>query len=182
MAQTTLRTVVPARRGRAVRVARGEFVRVSDVEGQQVGDLFAFAADDPLTEYLSASHTRAEISRTFPTRGEAFVTNRRRPILTVVADTSPGHHDLLIAACDADRYVGLGVADHPSCAENLTDALTSLGLSSPVVPQPVNVFMRVPVAADGRLESLPAATKPDDAITFRAELDWWSSCPLAPRT
>ena len=32
--------------------------------------------------------------------GDALVTNRRRPILTLVEDTSPGLHDTLIAACD----------------------------------------------------------------------------------
>ncbi|MFD0536975.1 DUF1989 domain-containing protein [Actinomadura luteofluorescens] len=48
--------------GRAVRVAAGRRVRVVDVEGGQVGDLFAFAADDP-REHLSAAHTRSVTSR-----------------------------------------------------------------------------------------------------------------------
>ncbi|GAA1597167.1 urea carboxylase-associated family protein [Kribbella sancticallisti] len=187
-----MQITVPARTGRAVHVPAGSFVRVTDLAGEQVGDLFAFTADD----HLSASHTRTATSRLFPAIGEAFVTTRRRPILTLVADTSPGHHDLLIAACDATRYAGLGgAADHPSCADNLARALATLpsgpadfGLGfgtdpaphPTAVPQPVNVFMRVPVGADGRLSWLPAATKPGDAITFRAELDCvvvLSACP-----
>jgi len=179
MTATTHTTIVPARAGRAVRVARGQFVRVTDLAGQQVGDLFAFPGDQT-TEHLSASHTRLTTGRLFPAIGESFVTTERRPILTLVEDTSPGFHDLLIAACDRARYDLLGAPDHPSCAENLAAALSTLGLATPVVPQPVNVFMQVPVGADGTLESLPAATKPGDSITFRAELDCVvavSSCP-----
>jgi hypothetical protein len=170
---------VPARTGRAVRVERGSLVRVVDVEGQQVGDLFAYVVGPAgvTSEHLSASHTRTATSRLFPAIGEAFVTNRRRPILTLVEDTSPGRHDLLIAACDEARYAALGVPDHPSCARNLR---TALGLDVDVVPQPVNVFMQVPVTVDDTLDWLPATTAPGDSITFRAELDCVvvvSACP-----
>ncbi|GAB2633092.1 urea carboxylase-associated family protein [Kribbella swartbergensis] len=169
---------MPARTGRAVRVDRGSHVRVVDLAGQQVGDLFAYVASPSgiTGEHLSASHTRTATSRLFPAIGEAFVTDRRRPILTLVEDSSPGQHDLLIAACDEARYAGLGAPDHPSCARNLRDALGA----EVVVPQPVNVFMRVPVAADQTLDWLPAATAAGDSITFRAELDCvvvLSACP-----
>ena len=99
--------VVPAGAGLAVWVRHGEHLRIVDVEGGQVGDLFAFAGADP-GEYLSASHTRTSTSRLFPLIGEQFMTNRRRPILTLVADTSPGVHDMLIAACDPEHYRMLG--------------------------------------------------------------------------
>jgi uncharacterized protein len=177
--QTVTRTPVPARTGRAVQVRRGDHVRVVDVAGGQVGDLFAYVASpsEITAEHLSAPHTRTATSRLFPAIGEAFTTDLRRPILTVVEDTSPGRHDLLIAACDDARYAGLGVPDHPSCARNLRDAL---GARVGVVPQPVNVFMQVPIRADGTLDWLPAATAPGDSITFRAELDCVvvvSACP-----
>ncbi|WP_432936607.1 DUF1989 domain-containing protein [Kribbella sp. CA-253562] len=180
MTPTAVRTLVPARSGRAVRVARGEFVRVTDLEGGQVGDLFAFVAGDRSGEHLSAAHTRTATSRLWPAIGETFVTDRRRPILTLVEDTSPGFHDLLIAACDPQRYAGLGAPGHPSCAENLATALAPAGLSAPVIPQPVNVFMRVQADRDGRLDWLPAATTAGDSVTFRAELDCvvvLSACP-----
>jgi uncharacterized protein len=179
--QTSVRTLVPARTGRAVRVERGSLVRVVDVEGQQVGDLFAYVVGPAgvTGEHLSASHTRTATSRLFPAIGEAFVTNRRRPILTLVEDTSPGRHDLLIAACDDARYAAFGVPDHPSCARNLRTAL-GVDVDVDVVPQPVNVFMQVPVTANDTLDWLPATTKPGDSITFRAELDCVvvvSACP-----
>ncbi|TWD82676.1 hypothetical protein FB561_3816 [Kribbella amoyensis] len=178
------RVMVPARSGRAVRLPAGDRIRVVDLAGGQVGDLFAFA--DPtsgqteLTEYLSAAHTRAQTERVFPAVGDDLVTDQRRPILTLVADGSPGRHDMLIAACDATRYAGLGVPGHPSCAQNLADALADLGLSAAVVPQPVNVFMNVPVDPDGGLSWLPAPTDPGDSITFEAAIDCVvvvSACP-----
>lgn len=179
------RIEVPGGAGGAVRVRAGELVRVVDLAGGQVGDVFAFAADGagehPGTEHLSAAHTRAATSRLFPAVGEAFVTDARRPILTLVADTSPGEHDMLIAACDPQRYAQLGAPGHRSCAANLREALAAVGhpWTGPT-PQPVNVFMRIPVGADGVLRWLPAPTAPGDAITFRAELDAVvvvSSCP-----
>ncbi|WP_089210588.1 DUF1989 domain-containing protein [Streptosporangium subroseum] len=174
------RVTVPAREGRAVRVAAGQWVRVVDLEGGQVGDVFAFGAGD-VTEHLSASHTRSHTSRLFPAVGEQFVTNSRRPILTLVSDTSPGWHDMLIAACDPARYAALGVREaHASCAENLRRSLATLGLAVAVTPQPVNVFMRIPVRESGELRWLPAAGRPGDAITFEAAMDCVvvvSACP-----
>ena len=172
--------VVPARAGRAVWVRHGEQVRIVDVEGGQVGDLFAFAAADP-GESLSASHTRTSTSRLFPRIGEQFMTNRRRPILTLVADTSPGVHDMLIAACDPERYRMLGAPDHASCADNMRDALAQIGLATDAVPQPVNVFMNIPVSTEGDLSWLSAVSRPGDAVTFTAEMDCavaLSACPM----
>ncbi|MFG1688914.1 DUF1989 domain-containing protein [Nonomuraea sp. NPDC049269] len=174
-----MRVIVPATQGRAVRVGAGRRVRVTDLEGGQVGDVFAVAADD-VNEHLSASHTRAATNRLFPVAGEKFVTTRRRPILTLVEDTSPGCHDMLIAACDQERYRALGVPGHASCTDNLRTSLAALGLSVPVIPQPVNVFMRIPVAGDGRLSWLSSISRPGDAITFEAAMDCVlvvSACP-----
>lgn len=95
----------------------GEHLRIVDVEGEQVGDLFAFAAADP-GGYLSASHTRTSTSRLFPRIGEQFIANRRRPILTLVAETSQGVNDILIAACDPERYRMLGAPGHVCCPES----------------------------------------------------------------
>ncbi|ANN18700.1 Urea carboxylase-related aminomethyltransferase [Amycolatopsis orientalis] len=176
------RTEVPPGTARAVRVRAGDLVRVIDVEGGQVGDVFAFtdSGTEP-AEHHSAAHTRAAIDRLFPAIGESFVTDRRRPILTLVEDTSPGEHDMLIPACDPARYAALGAPGHRSCAANLAEALDEIGLSfTGAVPQPINVFMRVPVGEDGRLSRLTASSRPGDAVTLRAELDCvvvLSACP-----
>ncbi|MGW4130543.1 DUF1989 domain-containing protein [Amycolatopsis japonica] len=177
------RTEVPPGTGRAVRVAAGDLIRVIDVDGGQVGDVFAFrdGGGAELAEHHSAAHTRAGVDRLFPAVGETFRTDLRRPILTLVEDASPGEHDMLIPACDPARYTALGVPDHRSCAVNLREALAAEGLSfTGPTPQPINVFMRVPVGEDGRLNWLTATSRPGDAVTLRAEMDCVvvvSACP-----
>jgi uncharacterized protein YcgI (DUF1989 family) len=173
--------LVPGGEGRAVLVPEGHHVRVVDVDGGQVGDLFAFAAHDP-EEYASAAHTRVAIKKLFPRPGDPVLTNQRRPILSVVADTSPGRHDMLYAACDPARYALLGAEpSHRSCAQNLREALREQGMEPPVVPQPLNVFMDVRVEGDGSLTSHPASTLASDYIAFEALMDCvvvLSSCPM----
>ena len=172
--------VVPAREARAVEVPAGGRFRVVDLEGGQVVDLFAFVADD-VSEYASAEHTRVLNDRLFPRVGEPFATNRRRPILTLVADDSPGVHDMLCAACDPSRYAGLGVEGwHASCQENLRTVMNELGHPDVEVPQPINLFMNIPVREDGTIGWEPALTRPGDSITIRTELDCYvvvSACP-----
>ncbi|WP_331763762.1 urea carboxylase-associated family protein [Streptomyces anthocyanicus] len=171
---------IPAGEGRAVFVDAGQRVKIIDVEGQQVGDVFAFTRDD-VREYHSASHTRAHVNRLFPAVGEQFVTSLRRPILTLVEDSSPRRHDMLIAACDPARYAALAApSNHASCAQNMQDALAKVGLSAETVPQPINIFMDIPVGRDGALTWETATSRPGDSITFQAEIDCVlvvSACP-----
>jgi uncharacterized protein len=178
VAETTL---VPGGEGRAVHVRQDQYVRITDVAGGQVGDLFAFAAAD-IGEYASAEHTRVAIRKLFPRPGDPVLTNRRRPILSVAEDTSPGRHDMLYAACDQARYALLGAEpSHRSCAGNLREALRGHGLDIPAVPQPLNVFMDVRAQEDGTLVSYPASSRPGDYISFRAAMDCLvvlSSCPM----
>jgi uncharacterized protein len=174
------RIEIPAREGRAWRVKAGASFRVIDVEGLQVGDLWAFNEADP-GEYHNAPHTRVECGRLFPRVGESFWSNRRRPILTLVSDDSPGVHDMLMAACDPERFVRLGwVGPHASCQDNLLRALRELGVDSDVVPQPINLFMNTPVDSRGDIEQGAPYTKAGDSVTLRAEMDVicvLSACP-----
>lgn len=174
------RIVVPAREGRGVRLAAGDSFRIVDLEGSQVGDLFAFNAND-VREYHSAHHTRAVVDRLFPLPGQQFQSNLRRPIMTLLRDDSPGIHDMLIAPCDPARFEQLGVKEwHASCQENLQTVMASFGFADVVVPQSINLFMNIPVAADGSIQWLPAPTKAGDSVTLRVEMDCYvvlSACP-----
>jgi uncharacterized protein len=175
------RVRVPGGEGRAILVRAGQIARVTDVMGGQVGDLFAVSEADP-GEYASAGHTRPAIRKLFPRPGDPVLTNRRRPILTVREDTSPGRHDMLYAACDPARYASLGAAPgHRSCAGNLLEALGAYDTALVTVLQPLNVFMDVRPERDGTLISHPASSQAGDFIEFRAELDCLivlSSCPM----
>jgi uncharacterized protein YcgI (DUF1989 family) len=99
------RYTVPAREGRAVRLSRGESLSVINTHGTQVCDLWAFKAAN-LSEYLSWEHARGGISRISPQVGDALLTNRRRPILTLAEDTSPGVHDTLVVSREWWKLAG----------------------------------------------------------------------------
>ncbi len=93
---------IPARRGKAAPVAAGGRIKVINTHGMQVVDTWAFSAEDG-AEYMSMEHTRPALRRVTPRVGDTLVTNRRRPILTLIEDTSPGVHDTVICSCDAVR-------------------------------------------------------------------------------
>jgi uncharacterized protein len=132
-------------------------------------------------EYLSWPHARASLGRIAPRVGDALATNRRRPILTLTEDTSPGVHDTLIAACDVFRYMTLGADGyHDNCSDNLRMAMMAIGQPVTHVPQPFNVWMNIPVNPDWSVEWKPPVSKAGDAIVLRAEMDCivaMSACP-----
>lgn len=171
---------IPARRGKAAYVRAGEHVKVVNTHGAQVVDTWAFASFD-LGEVMSMEHTRATLVRMRPQVGDALYTTRRRPILTLVEDTSPGVHDTLMAACDNYRYGLLGCTEyHDNCTDNLHAALRELGLTVSDTPSPLNLFMNIPWTADGSLSFDPPQSHPGDYVVFRAELDAvvaFSACP-----
>lgn len=178
MARNTV--VVPGKEARGLQVRAGDRVRIVDVEGGQVVDFFAFNASD-VNEYASAEHTRVHVKRLFPRPGEEFVTNQRRPILLFAADDSPGLHDMLCAACDPSRYAALGVKGwHASCQENLLAVMTQLGFANVDVPQPINLFMDIPVYEDGSIDWQPTRTRPGDSVTIEVRMNAIlvaSACP-----
>lgn len=164
---------VPPQSARAVKVKAGSLIAIVDVEGRQVGDMFAFSQADP-TEYLSAAYTRQLYRKLFPAIGEPFATNRLRPILTMVSDTSPGMHDMLLATCSPATYkVKYGIKEwHPSCEENFFNAVRDLGYEFDHIPDPVNIFQDSAVKS-GSTEIVlkPAQTVAGDRVVFRAEMD-----------
>jgi uncharacterized protein YcgI (DUF1989 family) len=116
----------------------------------------------PPMEYLSLPHTRASSHKLVPEVSDTLLTNLRNPILTLIEDTSPGAHDTLTAACDANLYTALGTdvpEEHGSCAENLVLALKELNdgaglkgtkaigadITVNIAPTPLHLFMNAPL-------------------------------------
>src|SRR5581483_3776379 len=102
---------IPARRGKAVAVRKGQKVKVINTHGQQVVDNWAFVRED-IKEFMSMEHTRAFLVKLIPEVGDLLYTNHRRAILKVIEDTSAGIHDTLMAACDTYRYQLLGCKEY----------------------------------------------------------------------
>ena len=172
---------VPARQGRALRLRAGQTLRLVNTFGSQVADFWAFSADDP-REYLSMEHTRPASRRLTPRPGDPLVTNRRRPILTLAADSSPGVHDTLIASCDIHRYRQLGYAGlHDNCTDNLRMAMLAIGRRAAEIPCPFNIWMNTPPLPDGSIAYLAPVSAPGDHVDLLAELDCIavvSACPM----
>lgn len=168
--RSTLRTI-PARKGIATPLARGQRIRIVNTHGSQVVDCWAFNRDD-VKEFMSMEHCRVELGRAVPRIGDAMVTNKRRPILTLLEDTSPGVHDTTLAACDVYRYERLGAKGyHDNCTDNLVAALGTLGLTPPEIPCPFNIWENSSIRPDFTQVIEAPLSKPGDHVTLRAEMD-----------
>ena len=172
--------ILPAAQGIAVSLRAGQAIRIENIHGSQVVDTWALSADNPL-EYASMEHTRSWNSSIFVEQGMEVVSNRRRPMLTMVSDTSPGRHDTQLCPCSAELYRQLGCDEpHRSCTGNFHEALADAGLVLPFTPASLNLFMNVPIAEDGSVTRVPPVSRAGDSVTLRAEMDVTvvlSACP-----
>jgi len=172
--------VVPARHGKAVPLARGQTVKVINTHGTQVLDTWSFGRDD-MREFMSMEHSRSFNSKIMLGVGDSYVSERRRPMLKVIEDTSPGIHDTLLCACNRYIYEEQGCREyHRNCADNLHEALSALGCTFPFTPGPLNLFMNIPVDPDHSIRRLPPASRAGDFVRLRAEMDLvvvFSACP-----
>lgn len=172
---------IPGARSNAFYLKQGEQIRIVNLEGSQVVDAWAFCTPQ-LEEYMSTEHTRSCLEKLIPAVGDALYSNRRRPILRVTEDTSPGVHDSLLSACDIDRYRLLGIDEyHRNCVDNLIEALAELDVTPPEIPSPFNIFENVHIGENGELSIEPPLVAAGQSITLLAELDVilvLSCCPM----
>ncbi|WP_282605919.1 urea carboxylase-associated family protein [Pelagibius sp. Alg239-R121] len=172
--------LIPARQGRAMRLKRGQSLTIINPQGHQVCDFFAITEDSP-AEFLSMEHCRTALGRITVKTGDRLVTNRRRALIEITEDSSPGVHDILIAACDHTRYQQLGCRDyHDNCADNFRMSLAAIGVTPLHVPCPFNIWMNVPVVQGGAFDWAAPVSKPDDYVVLQALEDCiavMSACP-----
>jgi hypothetical protein len=164
------RFVIPPQSGRAFRAKRGERIRITDLKGQQVADLFAFSTEGAL-DWLSTSQTRDIAERLFPEVGGVFYSARAVPMLTFIANNSPGPHDMLFPPCDAGLYERAGLHKHPNCRDNLMKALQGEGITLAFTPDPVDFFQNSLPQPDGRLEVIASVNPPGGHVILQAECD-----------
>jgi len=171
---------IRANYGLGVRLHAGETLDVINTHGTQVVDTWAFN-DADTSEFMSMAHTRSVNSRVWPVLGQSFVSIKRRPMLRLLEDTTPGDHDTLLCACNAAIYAELGcVGYHRSCEDNLHEVLAGQTRDVSFTPAPLNLFMKVGVAPDGAVIRASPTSRAGDRISFRAEMDLlvvMSACP-----
>lgn len=168
-------------KGRAVPLGKGEAVRLVNTFGSQVVDTWALAAGD-VSEYMSVEHTRRMLFNLFPKQGDTLYSNRREPMLLLEEDTSPGKHDMLFACCDKWLYKHYGSPPgHRNCRDNFIEALFEAGQDALLVPNPLNLWMNIPVTDSEKIGMEPPLSRPGDHVLLRALKDViviFSACPM----
>ena len=92
--------VVPAGEPWMGVVARGQMLRIVDLEGNQAVDTLFYNAADT-AEHYSAQDTLQQQQAIYLTTGSTLLSNRGNALLQIVADTC-GRHDTLGGACSAE--------------------------------------------------------------------------------
>jgi uncharacterized protein len=177
------RQVVPAGEPFMRRVARGQVLRILDLEGNQAVDTLFYNADDTEERY-DANNTIRGQNNIYLTAGTTLVSNEGNPMLTITADTC-GRHDTLGGACSAEsntvRYA-LEKRHMHACRDSFLLALAEYdhGMSKRDLPSNINFFMNVPVTPDGRLTFEDGISAAGRYVEMRAEMDILvliSNCP-----
>jgi uncharacterized protein YcgI (DUF1989 family) len=167
--------------GTAIHLRGGQAVRLVNTHGTQVVDTWCLAADD-MTEYLSVEHTRRMLGRLFPKEGDGLYSNRRNILLSIELDSSGCRHDMLVACCDSWLYTFYRCPPgHANCHDNFIEALARHGVRPKHVPNPLNLWMNVPVEANERIDLRPPESKPGDSVLLRAVVNCYvifSACPM----
>lgn len=162
---------IPPRSGAAFRLAKGETLCVIDPLGGQVSDLLAFMAAD-VREVVSNGRTFDYEETIRLTTGNRLWSNRSEAMLEIVDDTV-GLHDFLLTPCSEAtfRHFYADKPVHRGCFGNLAEALAPFGVEADAIPVAFNLFMNVPVDAQGKLKVIAPTTRPGDHIRLRALAD-----------
>jgi len=86
---------IPPRSGAGFTLPAGQYLKLTDPEGEQVSDLVAYAADDT-EEFLSSGRSLDYAGHMFLTTGDKLYSNRSRVMLDIVAD-DVGRHDFTLS-------------------------------------------------------------------------------------
>jgi len=175
--------VVDSGAGFSKRIARGQVLRIVDLEGYQAVDTLFYDAHEPSERY-SAVDTIREQGNVYLTTGTRLFSTEGNVLLTIVADTC-GRHDTLGGACAAEsnqvRYALEKKYMH-ACRDTflLQCACHTRDLTKKDITANVNFFMNVPVTPEGKLTFEDGVSGPGRYVEMRAERDvrvLISNCP-----
>ena len=169
LSSRSLKARIPPQSGTAVALDEGDFLTIVDPHGEQVADLTCFARAD-LTDGLSSGRTIDYNGTLRLTAGNVLWSRQSRRLMTIVEDTC-GIHDILLAPCSEEMFTILHGhhGHHPSCLQNLSDALAPLGVADRDIAATFNVFMNVAVDPSGGIAVRSPLSVAGARTVFRAE-------------
>jgi hypothetical protein len=167
----TKRIHIDPQSGTAFSVNKGQIIRIIDVEGEQVADMFCYAKDD-VNERLSSGHTTDYNGKIFLSKGDSLYSNQSNLMFTIVADLV-GKHIMLYAPCSQEMFVKSYGAEkeHPNCLDNLVSELINYGIQGSDITIPLNIFMNIEISQQGDISIHSPLSKAGDYIELRAEMD-----------
>jgi urea carboxylase-associated protein 1 len=173
--------VVAARAPWSRVVARGETLRIIDLEGNQAVDCLLYNPHDTAERY-SASETIVAQRNVFLGMGTQLRSSEGNVMMTIVGDTC-GSHDTSGGACSCEsntlRY-GHHTKHQHACVENFLHEHARRGMGKRDMVGNINWFMYVPVEEDGSLGIVDGVSGPQKYVDLRAEMDTLvvvSNCP-----
>jgi uncharacterized protein len=171
--------VIPRMEGRAFELHSGQVLRLTAVEGKQVGDLTAWnlhAHDEQMNVIFSTTMNDRSVSHVHRVFSGAPYFNE---MLTLENDTSGVHW--LGGRCNHFLYQAMGAPDHRNCHDNILEAVAPHGLAVDQVQlDTLNVFMNVVYEPGGTFTFEPPVIEQGDFVDFRASMDLLvaiSACP-----
>ena len=182
-AQTVLDHTIAAGEPWVGTVARGQILRIVDLEGNQSVDTMFYNAADTDEHYSAQDTVRAQ-RNIYLTTGSQLRSNLGATMLALTEDTC-GRHDTLGGACSAEsNTVRYALEKHHmhSCRDNFLEGIARYdhGLSKRDLASNINFFMNVPVTPAGGLQFADGISGPGRYVQLRAEMDVLvliSNCP-----
>ncbi len=164
---------LPPQTGMGFHMKKGQLLRITDPQGEQVSDLTAFVDGSEGREWLSSGRSIDYADTIYLTTGNILYSNDSRPMFTIERD-DVGRHDFLLTPCSPETFqiIYNNHDYHPSCFENLWRNLEPFGIAPHQIPTTLNVFMNVQVHSEtGKLTIGPPLSRAGDCIELRAECD-----------
>ena len=173
---------VPAREPWSIKMSQGEILRIIDLEGQQAVDFLCYNAGDPTDRYNAANTIKLN-GNIYLGKDSEIWSVRANKMMTFIEDTC-GSHDTLYGCCSVEiDDVRFGKNNHGrGCQGNFETELAKHGLGAKDIAANINLFMYVPVEANGDVAIAPGISKSGDYVDLRADMDLLavlSNCPEA---
>lgn len=189
-------TLAP-RTGWAGEIREGQELKITQVDGG-ISDIVVFELSN-LRNRFDQGRTKANQGRFKITAGHVLYSKLNTRLMSIVADTAAGRHDLDYGMCNAwvfnsGEYKGFhtlqkyGGLTRPSrgCWEILTESLVPWGIPAEDIPSPFNAFQDDYYNYEtGEIGMQESRNAPGDHIVLRAETDvlfGMTSCPCASKT